>query len=428
MKKKVLSIMTAVCLVVSMMTVSAFAANFSDTDDHWAKDEIDRWSSAGVVNGVGNNQFNPNGDMTRAEAAQVFVNLLKLTEKGDISTFTDVPEDAWYADAISICVKSGILNGVGNNQMDPNGTITREQFFVMFARALGIPQEGALNKSVSDADDISDWAAGYVYALINNGYVKGMGNNTVAPANDINRASVMALLDQTVVEYVTEDGTVEVNGDGIVLIVADNVTVTGSGDVTVVVASEDADVSLKGSTGNVAVIALENNVTVTDAPAGTTVTAAENVTGATVNGSPVSSDEPATVPSTPASGGSSGGSSSSGGSGSSGGGTGETTPGTGETTPGTGETTPGTGETTPGTGETTPGTGETTPGTGETTPGTGETTPGTGETTPGTGETTPGTGETTPGTGETTPGTGETTPGTGNGPSSEIPNGSNTDD
>ena len=328
MKKKVLAAATAMCVATSLLPIAAQAAEYKDTTDHWAKDSINRWSEYGVVNGAPGGNFNPEGEMTRAEAAQVFANLLKLSKKADISGYTDVPADAWYADAIALCAEKGILNGVGGNQMDPTGTITREMFFVMFARALGIQEETKLeNTTLVDTGSISSWATGSVYALINNNYVKGTAASELLPLDDINRASVMALMDQSIVAYAVSDGNVEVNGNGIVLVLADNVTITGKGNVSVTAASEGSKIAFKNFTGNVTLSIMANNVNVTNAPAGTDVVVAEGVSGATVNGRSVSANSDYTVSS-----GSTGGSSSSGGSGTgSTGGDTTTTGGTGTT-------------------------------------------------------------------------------------------------
>ena len=51
--------------------------------------------------------------MSRAQAAQTFANLMKLTWTADISGYTDVPTGAWYAGAVSRCVAAGILTGTG---------------------------------------------------------------------------------------------------------------------------------------------------------------------------------------------------------------------------------------------------------------------------------------------------------------------------
>ena len=378
MKKRLFAIALCLCMLMSLLPAVALAAEYSDTAGHWAEEDIARWSDAGVVQGS-NGQFNPEGVMTRAEAAQVFTNLLKLNGAADLSGYTDVPADAWYADAIAACVDKGILGGIGGGLMNPNGTITREMFFVMFARALGIPEETSLNGSFTDSGSISSWARGAVYALINRGYVSGTSANTVAPQLNINRASVMALLNQTIVSYIVADGAATVNSDGVVLVLADDVTLSGSGDVTVAVASEGAQVDLEGMTGQVSVVVLEDDVAITNAPEGTKIIVADDASGTTVNGDAVAAGEEIVIPEKqPASGGG-GGSSGGGGGGSE---NPDTTPGGDDTT-----TTPENPDTTPGGGDTT-----TTPENPDTTPGGGDTT-----TTPENPDTTPGGGNTTTG-------------------------------
>lgn len=309
MRRKVCAVVLG--LAILALPTTALAAEYSDTQGHWAQASIERWSDAGVVNGVAPGVFNPDGNMSRAEAAQIFTNLLKLTGAADLSAYTDVDADAWYADAIAACVDAGVMNGVGDNQMNPTGTITREMFFVMFARALGIPEEETLEGTYADSGSISDWARGSVYALVNNGYVAGTNADSISPLNDINRASVIALLDQTIKEYVVENGTVQADEAGVVLVLADDVTITGSADVMISVAAQGAKLSLDGYTGSARVAVLADDVSVTGAPAGTEVLVADGVTGATVNGTAVTADSAYTVPESRPS--STGGGSSSGG-------------------------------------------------------------------------------------------------------------------
>lgn len=278
-------------MIFSALCVPAFAAqtDYTDTAGHWAESHIDHWSDYGVIQGY-NGEFNPDGSMTRAETAQIFANLLKLSGKADLSGYADVDPDAWYVNAIAACVDAGIMGGYNDEIMDPNGPISREMFFVMFARAMGISEEPAMNKDFNDGDCISDWASGYMNALVNAGYVGGVSDDTLAPEEEITRGSVVALLDKSVAGYANTDGAeLAVEGNGIVLVVADNVTVTGSGKVTVIVADEGAQVSLKGFSGKTEVLVQADNVVLTDVPENTEVTVPENVAGTSANGTDLQS-------------------------------------------------------------------------------------------------------------------------------------------
>lgn len=295
MKRRFVAVLLSLCLILAFIPVSAMAVEFDDAQGHWAEAAIDRWSDAGVVSGVGNNDFDPEGEMNRAQAAAVFSQLLQITDEADISGFTDIPEDAWYAGHIAKCVGAGIMAGMSDTIMEPETTLSREMFFTMFAQAMGIEREETSDVKFNDSAEASSWAVGYINALANRGFISGMGDGSVEPLSDINRASVMALLNQAIVTYAVEEGAQNVDGTGIVLVLADNVSITADEPITVVVAKEGATVSLAGATGGAEVIALENNVAVTDAPVGTTIAAKEGVTGTTANGQAVAPDSEITI-------------------------------------------------------------------------------------------------------------------------------------
>lgn len=295
MKRRFVAVLLSLCLILAFIPVSAMAVEFDDAQGHWAEAAIDRWSDAGVVSGVGNNDFDPEGEMNRAQAASVFSELLQLTDEADISGFTDIPDNAWYAGHIAKCVAAGIMAGMSDTTMEPETTLSREMFFTMFAQAMGIEREETSDVKFNDSAEASSWAVGYINALANRGFISGMGDGSVEPLSDINRASVMALMNQAIVTYAVEEGAQNVDGTGIVLVLADNVSITADEPITVVVANEGATVSLAGATGGAEVIALENNVAVTDAPAGTTIAAKEGVTGTTANGQTVAPDSEITI-------------------------------------------------------------------------------------------------------------------------------------
>lgn len=295
MKRRFVAVLLSLCLILAFIPVSAMAVEFDDAQGHWAEAAIDRWSDAGVVSGVGNNDFDPEGEMDRAQAASVFSELLQLTDEADISNFTDIPDNAWYAGHIAKCVAAGIMAGMSDTTMEPETTLSREMFFTMFAQAMGIEREETSDVKFNDSAEASSWAVGYINALANRGFISGMGDGSVEPLSDINRASVMALLNQAIVTYAVEEGAQNVDGTGIVLVLADNVSITADEPITVVVAKEGATVSLAGVTGEAEVIALENNVAVTDAPVGTTIAAKEGVTGTTANGQTVAPDSEITI-------------------------------------------------------------------------------------------------------------------------------------
>lgn len=281
MKKRIISLLLAAAMLVTLMPAAFAAGTYSDTDGHWGEAAIDRWSSYGVIGGYDGNVFVPDGSMTRAEVARVFVNLLGLKQRTDISKYKDVAPSAWYYDDIAKCVAAGILNGDGVAAMNPETPVTREELFTMFARALGVAPKATANKQFIDGNEVSSWAAGYVNALADMGVINGYGG-VLSPGSDINRASVMTVLDNAIKTYVTTSGATVGAGDGIVLVVADNVTVTGKVE-NLVVADSGKTVTVNGgAVDSVTVVGPQDKVIFTGTAAADTVTIPATAEGASV--------------------------------------------------------------------------------------------------------------------------------------------------
>lgn len=119
---------------VSVPAVTAPGTTFSDINNHANKAAIEALASRGIINGMGAGKFQPNKTMTRAEFAAIVTRALGLAAK-DTKAFSDVPSSKWYAGYIGTANSSGIVNGVGGGKFDPDGTITRQEAAAMVARA-----------------------------------------------------------------------------------------------------------------------------------------------------------------------------------------------------------------------------------------------------------------------------------------------------
>lgn len=215
MKKKLISLMIVCIILLSNITVS-FATPFSDISGHWAEDAITKWSGYNVINGY-DGCFNPDGELTRAQMATILSNLLGLTTKSE-NRYADVKESDWYCDAILKCTYAGIMSGDGTNA-SPNAPITREAAMVMIARALDIGDSYTVKSTISDMADISDWARPKVYAMVNNGYVNGVGDNMIKPKDNISRAAIITILNNVIQKYITTPGEYDIEDDFIGIIV-----------------------------------------------------------------------------------------------------------------------------------------------------------------------------------------------------------------
>lgn len=248
MKRKALSLILAFAMAVSLFTVGASAAEptYGDTAGHWAEASIERWSGYGIIQGS-NGKFDPDGQLTCAQLATILARLLKLPAAKDAG-FIDNPADAWYYDAINRCAAAGILKGNGDGTVTPNASITRERAMVMLGRALGIePIENPNLTQFTDGAQVASYARGMLAALIRAGIVGGVTADQLAPQNNITRAATVTILGRAIGTYADKAGeTVNANGKGIVLAVADDVTITGEVN-KLLVPANDIEVTVKGS-------------------------------------------------------------------------------------------------------------------------------------------------------------------------------------
>ena len=107
MKRKILSLVLSLAMLVSLAVPALAAeATFPDVQGHWGESSVERWAGVGVLNGTDTGSFNPDANMTRAEFAQMMVNLMGYTGKS--GSFSDVPSDAWYAGAINALAAAGV--------------------------------------------------------------------------------------------------------------------------------------------------------------------------------------------------------------------------------------------------------------------------------------------------------------------------------
>lgn len=213
--KKLISLLLALCLVFAL-GASAFAASFpasgfSDVSrSAWYAEAVDFVKASGLMNGVGNNRFDPNGTVTRAMVVTVLYRLAdKPSVSGQSNPFRDVPNgsDCWYRDAAIWAVKNGVTNGDGSaNVFSPNKAITREQMATMIVRFLlsqaKLDDASAkmiqrldaktaamlLKDEFRDASSISSWAAVNVMICKITGIMNGDSAGTFRPQATLSRA------------------------------------------------------------------------------------------------------------------------------------------------------------------------------------------------------------------------------------------------
>lgn len=237
----------SIAILCTLFSASSFTSNatYSDMSNHWAGSEINKWSDYGILKGQ-DGAFRPNNPITRAEMATVISKLLglKTMEK---NTFVDL-NNSWYTNAILECAAAGILKGDGG-MIRPNDYISREESAVMLGRALGIQESASKTEKFRDISRVSPWAQGAVYALAGKNIINGY-DGLFMPEDEIDRASVVAILDNAITTYINKPGTYSCAINGITVIASDNVVIDGANltdDLIIAQGAANSTVSLVNS-------------------------------------------------------------------------------------------------------------------------------------------------------------------------------------
>ncbi len=172
---------------------------FSDMSEaEWAREAVEALAARHAVNGVGDGQFDPNGEVTRAQFITMLVNLFDLADASAASSLSDVQEGAWYYAQVAAAQKLGIIEGKENGAFGVNDNITRQDMAVMMyraAKALGIELKPASTESrFADQASIAGYASEAVAAMQQAGIVNGIGEGVFAPQGSSTRAQAAAVL------------------------------------------------------------------------------------------------------------------------------------------------------------------------------------------------------------------------------------------
>ena len=155
--------------------------------------EAVKWAAEnGITGGVGNSLFAPNQPCTRAQIVTFLWRAAGSPAPKSMSSFTDVPADAFYAKAVAWAVENGITSGTGESKFSPNATCTRAQAVTFLYRASGSP-------AVSGSAEFSDVATNAYYAdavawAAKKGITTGIGGGLFGSDNDCTRSQIVTFL------------------------------------------------------------------------------------------------------------------------------------------------------------------------------------------------------------------------------------------
>ncbi len=138
LRKKIVALFLTAAMVVSLAP-AAFAGTFSDVKaDASYAGAVERLAGLGIIAGMGDGTFQPDGTFTRAQAAKIAVMLRGVKNAGTGATeFSDVPATHWASGWINLASGLGIIKGKGNGKFDPEGKVTHAEWLTMVLRVLG---------------------------------------------------------------------------------------------------------------------------------------------------------------------------------------------------------------------------------------------------------------------------------------------------
>ena len=140
--KKFLSLVLALVMTMSLVTISAGAKDFTDDSKITYKEAVDVISALDIVDGYSDGDFRPTNTLTRGAAAKIICNMILGPTTADAlsastAPFKDVPADSVFAGYITYCAKEGIISGYADGTFRPSGTLNGYAFMKMLLGALG---------------------------------------------------------------------------------------------------------------------------------------------------------------------------------------------------------------------------------------------------------------------------------------------------
>ena len=214
--KKFLSLVLALVMAMSLVTVSAGAKDFNDSDkisDITYEEAVNVMSEMGIIDGYADGSFQPQGTLTRGAAAKIIACMMlgKTTAESlgtQAAPFKDVPVGSTFAGYIAYCSESGIIDGYSDGTFRPANTLTGFAFLKMLLTALGYDSaiEGYANNP--------NWTVNVAGRAKQVGLLNGNDNFVGTRAATREEACLYAVntLKATLVEYESKGSSITING------------------------------------------------------------------------------------------------------------------------------------------------------------------------------------------------------------------------
>lgn len=174
---------------------------FRDVEDpqKWYYSTVYSVYDQGLMQGVGDDLFAPNNTLNRATVVTVLYRLVGCPQVSGSNPFTDVPEGAWYTDAVNWASEAGVVKGYGNGIFAPGRAVSRQELAAMFYRFWqyqggdGQTSAGVLQDFL-DGDSVPAWAVDAMAWAVEHQVIRGMTGGILEPRGGATRAQVAQIL------------------------------------------------------------------------------------------------------------------------------------------------------------------------------------------------------------------------------------------
>ena len=187
--------------VFSLTAGAASVPTFEDVPKtEWCYKAVSFVAENGYMKGTDSDHFSPSAELTRAMVVTILaaVDEIDAAKYSGDTNFTDVPVDAWYAKQVEWANTAGIVSGISDTSFDPDGLVTREQFSLMlmkFVQYKGCDTSCRADiKGYEDHSDISEWAVDAMAWANIIGIVNGTSGTTLSPKTVTPRSQAAVMI------------------------------------------------------------------------------------------------------------------------------------------------------------------------------------------------------------------------------------------
>lgn len=178
--------------------IEAAEQTFADLAGHWAAKDAELLIAKGIIDGIADDRYAPEGTLTRGELAALLVRSAGLAAQPGAGVLSDVKADDWFAGYVQAALSAGLVDGFEDGTFRAGTAVTREQLAVMLVRAMTLagytPSVSGASAAFADSDTISGWAKDAVRTAQAAGLVNGLEDGTFRPQGQATRAEAAVMI------------------------------------------------------------------------------------------------------------------------------------------------------------------------------------------------------------------------------------------